>query len=562
MAVASVPLAEATEEEEEQPAPPPPAAAPPAATPVAPPSTPGNDFVKKGSLQLDTSTEEELRQRLASAVEVGLTPGELPSLVNRWAAEFAEDFDARAEVSFGPAVLLRSRPDLATLPIRYGRASRINASATRELQRLSQRLHGLLDLAAPADALGQRRDLTDLRQLLHADRLHRKPLWLRAEAIPTLMQILMHEDQSVRALLVELLADIDGKAATIALAQRAVFDLSAEVRHQAVEALRRRPREDARLVFLDALRYPWSPPADHAAVALVVLDDRDSVPHLVSLLKEPTPLAPFRVGKERWAMREVVALRHVHNCMTCHPPAFTSNDPVPGVVPNVNITRVSQHVVRGRGSASAPGTAGGGGGGGGYGGGGSGSSSGGGMSIPGVGTIQTQVDTSPVLIRADITYLRQDFSVSLPILQPATLQLAPLRFDYLVRTRLLTTREVRELRKQTDDLETYPQREAVLSALRELTGHDAGPTTAAWEALYPAADQEARLGRLTLELLAADRVDAVIARYRDAKGVVYTDALAGAIPRLPSAVQKKARTALVAHGPHDAGDAASQTGRR
>jgi len=506
--------------------------------------------VKRGLVRLDPLSEEQLRQRLAFAQEVGLSPAELPPLVERWAARFAEDFEMRGDVSFGPAVLLQSRPDLATLPIRYGRASRLGGSASLELQRLSRRLHALLDLAAPADGQGQRRDLALLRQLLRGERLGRKPLWLRAEAVPTLVQVLMHEDEPVRALLIDLLADIDGKPATVALAQRAVFDLSAEVRHQAIEALRSRPREEGRLVFVDALRYPWAPPAEHAAEALVALDDYGSVPYLVSLLKEPTPLAPFPVGKERWAMREVVALRHVNNCLACHPPASSGDEPVPGTVPNVNITHVSRRLVRGGSAAAAPGTGGsggGGGGGGGYGGGGGGSASGTTSTVPGGPSIQTRVDTAPVLIRADITYLRQDFSVRLPVLEPGALQLVPLRFDYLVRTRLLTARQARELHKQTDDLATYPQREAVLSALRELTGRDAGPTTAAWEGLYPAAEQEARGGRLTLALLAAaaDRNDALIARYRDAKGVIYTDALAGAIPRLPAGAQNKARMALV-----------------
>jgi len=228
-------------------------------------------------------------------------------------------------------------------------------------------------------------------------------------------------------------------------------------------------------------------------------------------------------------MREVVALRHVNNCLACHPPALSGSDPVPGTVPNVTVARP----VRGKTSSGASG-GGGGGGGGGWGGGGS--ARGGGMN-----SMQ-----SPVVVRADIAFLRQDFSVQLDVPQPGAVRPVPLRFDYLVRTRLLTTREASELRTQTDSRETYPQREAVLYALRELTGHDAGPTTAAWEALYPAAVQEARSGRLALELLAATgaQSDALLARYRDRKGVAYTDALAAAIPRLPADVQKKARTAL------------------
>ena len=49
--------------------------------------------------------------------------------------------------------------------------------------------------------------------------------------------MLMHEDRRIRLVLVELLADIPGKQATVALAQRAVFDTCPEVRELALRAL-------------------------------------------------------------------------------------------------------------------------------------------------------------------------------------------------------------------------------------------------------------------------------------------------------------------------------------
>jgi uncharacterized membrane protein YgcG len=494
-------------------APQPPAVRPPEPAPAkpAPPRQP--------PAPLDTLTEDGLRERLATAPEVGLSPGDRSRLLKGWAAEVALDFQMQGDVGLGPGVLLRTRPDLATLPIRYGRASRISETATVELHRLSQHLHKLLDMTDPTDLAGKRGDPAVLRQVLRGERLGCKPVWLRPEAIPTLLQILMPEGEPVRAMLVELLADIDGRAATVALAQRAVFDLSADVRRQAVAALQRRPREDARLVFLGALRYPWAPPAQHAAEALVALRDEDSVPHLVALLKEPTPLEPFRVNKERWAMHEVVGLRHVANCLACHPPALSRGDPVPGLSPGTGGGRSSR-----------------GGAGGGWKGGG-GSSAGGGGSAGA---------DSPVVVRADVAYLRQDFSVQQDVPLAGAQARVPVRFDYLVRTRLLAAREAEAVRNQTSGRENYPQRQAVLYALRELTGRDAGPTTAAWEALYPGAESEAQVGRLTLELLAAtgDRRDTLLVRYRDRKGVAYTDALAAAIPRLPADVQKRARALL------------------
>ena len=102
----------------------------------------------------------------------------------------------------------------------------------------------------------------------------------------------MHEDTPLRQMLVELLADIEGKAATIALAQRAVFDVSPEVRGQAVEALASRPKTDVRPVLTSALRYPFAPVADHAAEALAALRDEEAVPQLVGMLRLPDPSGP------------------------------------------------------------------------------------------------------------------------------------------------------------------------------------------------------------------------------------------------------------------------------
>ena len=53
---------------------------------------------------------------------------------------------------------------------------------------------------------------------------------LRAEALPAMIQILMAEETPLRLILVDMMSEIDGKAATIGVAKRAVYDLSPEVR--------------------------------------------------------------------------------------------------------------------------------------------------------------------------------------------------------------------------------------------------------------------------------------------------------------------------------------------
>jgi hypothetical protein len=94
---------------------------------------------------------------------------------------------------------------------------------------------------------------------------------------------------------------------------------------------------------------------------------------------------------------------------------------------------------------------------------------------------------------------------------------------------------------------TYPQREATLSALRAVTGQDAGSTTEAWLNLYPHAHAEAEGQRLAAALRAAlpDQREQLLARYRDSKEDHFAAGLAHAIPHVTAKFQEKVRAALV-----------------
>jgi hypothetical protein len=251
-----------------------------------------------------------------------------------------------------------------------------------------------------------------------------------------------------------------------------VFDLSAEVREAAVGALADRPRDEYRGLLLDGLRYPWAPVADHAAEALVALDDRDALPRLTALLAEPDPAQPAprtfhdidpalirsapwpreawptavvldegKIGERRTGLlpypndvpgraqaltgsvtvvREVVRVNHLRSCLLCHPPSSNRADPVRGLVP----------------SPEQP--------------------------LPPPFTTAYYDGQTGGFVRADVTYLRQDFSVPQPVADPGKWP-AHQRYDYVVRTRYPT---LDELRRQ--EPATYPQREAVRWALREI----------------------------------------------------------------------------------------------
>ena len=96
------------------------------------------------------------------------------------------------------------------------------------------------------------------------------------------------------------------------------------------------------------------------------------------------------------------------------------------------------------------------------------------------------------LVRLDVTYLRQDFSVMQPVADAHPWPEMQ-RFDFLVRTRPLTEAEARAYREKLDHpRQLSPYQRATLTALRELTGKDAEPTAEAWRRLLGLPERQQR----------------------------------------------------------------------
>jgi hypothetical protein len=470
----------------------------------------------------DTATEENLLVQLALAPEVGIGRAG-PQLVRAYAARTKTNLSLNGESGLTEVSVLRETlPGVATLPLRIGSQAQLSPKAAATLGSLSRKLHAYLDAAAPAGPDGRRPSPQVVAQALRLEKRGKRPEWLRPEAIPTMLQLLMFEDTPVRHMLVELLADISGPAATVALAKRAVFDPDPEIRAEAVRALKGRPAADSRPVFLAALRYPWAVAADHAAEALAALGDKGVISTLVTLLKEPDPAAPRKLPRGIYVVQEMVRANHRANCLLCHPPAITGNEPVQGLDPFNTVASRSAS-----GAAARPG----------------GAWSGGGARGSGGGTNQ-----APLVIRADITFLRQDFSVQLPGVQfsPAQGDAPALRFDFFLRTRRLTKSEVARLHEPQGE-ESYPQREAVLFALRELTGRDPGRATEDWVRLFPTAQTEVEAARLADKLVAAGpvRLAQLLGQVRAGEEEVIIKGLAAALPRLKGEGRGKVQEALV-----------------
>lgn len=269
-----------------------------------------------------------------------------------------------------------------------------------------------------------------------------------AARIAALMQMLAPESAELRLGLVKYLTAVAHVDATRALAKLAIYSPEDDVRAAALDSLKVRREKDYTDILVKGLRYPWPAVAKRSAEAIAKLERKDLLPELVSLLSETDPRLPATKeadGKKISVVREIVRVNHHRNCMMCHAPrdpvttaagALTAEVPIPG--------QPLPTPFQGYGSSSPD-----------------------------------------LMVRIDVTYLRQDFSAMLPVAVEnpwPDMQ----RFDFLVRERTLTCEEADQYRaqlalKQPGVLSPYHK--ASLAALRELTGKDTAPTAEAWQKL-------------------------------------------------------------------------------
>jgi hypothetical protein len=284
------------------------------------------------------------------------------------------------------------------------------------------------------------------------DRAYRDTVALARVA--ALMQVLAPESPGLRLGLVRYLAGVSHVEATKALAKLALFSAEEEVRRAAVDALQVRRERDYTAILLEGFRYPQPAVARRAAEALIQLERKDLLPQLVAVLDEPDPRAPTvreLDGKQVPMVRELVRLNHHYSCLLCHAPGNTST-----VSPESLTT-----------SVPVPGDP-----------------------LPPPSQGYNNPSIPDILVRVDVTYLRQDFSTLLPVAD-ANPWPEMQRFDFLVRQRPLTEDEARVYREKLTGREAgavAPHQRAALVALRELTGRDTEPTAQAWRKLLRLAE--------------------------------------------------------------------------
>jgi len=252
-----------------------------------------------------------------------------------------------------------------------------------------------------------------------------KETWHRPEAVMTLVQVVQNRGYPIRLSLVELLARIPGEEAAAALVDRALFDISPYVRQAANNALRNRSLSSAvRQRLIQGLRYPLPLVSENAVDSIVKLKMRESLQDLEDLVNEPDPVAPFLDQYGQWRKTELVRMNHFRNCMLCHPVSTSRRDNVRGAIPTPGEPLPPEYYESREGN----------------------------------------------FVRADSTYLQQDFSVFHRMRQDDPWGEYQ-RYDYFVRTRSLTPEErakVEQGETVSPPSRNYPQRDAVRRAILEL----------------------------------------------------------------------------------------------
>jgi hypothetical protein len=342
---------------------------------------------------------------------------------------------------------MERRPELRGMPFIMGNACRLDMNTAQSFHRSVEAVRNGLD--------------TDMRSSGHDN--ESVPFWNAYltgtgnqgldtdHGIAALNQVLGPERQGLRASLVQRLANSPRPEATRALAKAAVFEALGDIRRDAIKALKNRNNKDDLAitdeVLMHGLRYPLAAVSQRAADAMVMLARKDMLPKVAEFFDEPPPGDP--VAKDEGngcTVREVVRINHHRNCLLCHPPATmqASTSEVPGVIP-----------IPGMAFPSSPKDA--------YG--------------------QAQSTGEP-MVRADTTYLRQDFSVMMPVANAHPWPEMQ-RFDFLVRTRELTGQE---LAAKRDEMKQRPanflseNHKAAQFVLEELTGRrNVAATRTAWQ---------------------------------------------------------------------------------
>ncbi len=382
--------------------------------------------------RLNCDSEQELREQLRYTPEIGLSQANAKSMYGIVTNKLTKSYFPNIDPDIGPKIYAlqatkQKRPDFFAINWRRGNDCQLNPDLAAKLGTRSTALRRHIQRATTKDGLSA----TSLSELLDKDKDKGKDEaidWSDPSAVPALTQMLQPEAEPIRQQLVDRLAAISGKSASEALAKRALFDLSLDVRRQALDALKNRPAAEYQDVLLDGFRWPWTPVFENAAEAVAILQLKSAEKELTTIKDEPDPRVMFEKDRLLF-VNEVVKINHLSNCILCHAPSHNDKDPVRGRIPQP------------------------------------------GEPLP---SLYYQ-DPTGIFVRADTTYLRQDFSVVQTVSNPDKWP-EQQRFDYFLRTRLASPTEVNDYKKSLAKREAPDDRrtQAIDFALESI-GVDLGP---------------------------------------------------------------------------------------
>ena len=399
---------------------------------------------------LSSMTEDELRANLAKvAVEVDLhsgSPGfaQAGAQIKKIAEEYAKygaRFDRRTQfqrqIRRDPSDVLpgekelveedsvprtsehvieewvAARPDLQGLPLRLGDSCKLDSDEAGHLMRASRGASGIRNqLDNPAIPPSTRNRMLGMAtgSLL--------------QDTSALVQIMQCGSEESRIRMVKMLNMKDDPEAISALTDRALFDLSPEIRRLALHMLKLTPVESVQNQLLAGLDYVWEPVAVNAANALVELDeDGVTLDELRKKLDVPDPHAPYKDEDGKWRIRELVRVNHLRNCLLCHAPSVEKRASFQAAVPEPG-KPIPRNFYYGPKSESPS-------------------------------------------VRPDITYIVQDFSV-MHELQNQKPWPNRQRFDYFVRERTVDESEARRLSDEATRKEPIRHR-AIRYAIQKLS---------------------------------------------------------------------------------------------
>jgi hypothetical protein len=395
--------------------------------------------------RIDERSTEELELELLAARELTLdVPGGQD--VAGELLTHAKNMQQIGQPYTGTAVVIRDREDLAGLPFRIGSDAILVREKAEVLEGFSLHLRKAIQDSTSKNnhdkTTATQPDIESLHKHLNSrikvniqKRLEKQ--FVSADAVSCIQQILQTEKPGLRRMACELLNEIDVPEATEALVSWAVFDIDAGNRAAAVDALRKRDRNQVSQLLVRFIRYPWPRAVEHAAEALVALNFREAIPQLVAAYNQLDPDAPFRVDLPDQPAdtyrREIVRVNHLRNCLMCHAPSLAISDLVRGAVPDPRQP--------------------------------------------------LQPSSTPAyyigerVIKADTTYLRQDFSVFQPVENHGPWPKNQ-RYDYFVALTRLNSQPIQPaatastLGSTSPAEKVSPYREAIRFAIAELSQRD------------------------------------------------------------------------------------------